>query len=190
MTPSDFDLLCAGASAEETRRLTKMLLEWSNGDENGFPTQIALLTRANLRVAANVPGSVDQARKALERTFTEVNDQHTRTIATSEAALSAKIEGLRTVVEDHNRSSVTKIKEMREYVTQVESVAKRTRTELEAGAAKWNAAVKDFEDSTRRLNQIVADLQAKPWRSHWVMGVLLILAAGAIGYLVAFALVH
>ena len=42
---------------------------------------------------------------------------------------------------------------------------------------------RDFEDSTRRLNQIVADLQAKPWRSHWVMGVLLILAAGVIGCL-------
>ena len=49
---------------------------------------------------------------------------------------------------------------------------------------------RDFEDSTRRLNQIVADLQAKPWRSHWVMGMLLMVAAGVIGYLVAFVLVH
>lgn len=31
MTPSDFDLLCAGASAEETSRLARMLREWSDG---------------------------------------------------------------------------------------------------------------------------------------------------------------
>ena len=30
----------------------KMLAEWSDGDENGFPVQLALLTRAQWRAAA------------------------------------------------------------------------------------------------------------------------------------------
>ncbi len=185
MTPSDFDLLCAGASAEETRRLAKMLREWSDGDENGFPAQIALLTRAQWRVAATVPGSVQDARKSLDATFLVVNQQLHKSIEVAEAALGSKIAGLRTVVEDHSRGSATKLKELNQCVVQVEALSKKTRQELEAGAATWKAAVKDFEGSSRRLNQLIADLQSRPWRSHWVMGILLILAAGAIGYLLA-----
>ena len=52
MEDTDFDLLCDGLSADEAKRMRKILAEWSDGDENGFPVQLALLTRAQWRAAA------------------------------------------------------------------------------------------------------------------------------------------
>lgn len=52
---SAFELLTRGASEEETRALRRLLIEWSKGDENSFPHQLSLLTRAQWRAAAAVP---------------------------------------------------------------------------------------------------------------------------------------
>lgn len=57
---SDFDALLAGVPAEEVRRLHKLLTTWSRGDENGFPVQLALLTRAQFRANANVPRLMEE----------------------------------------------------------------------------------------------------------------------------------
>lgn len=185
MTPSDFDLLSAGASAEETRRLAKMLREWSDGDENGFPAQIALLTRAQWRVAATVPGSVQEARKSVEATFDGIHAQLTQLVEKGDTAQRARIDELRTLLKTHQTSVESKVRELNSVVTQVESLAKKTREELEKGSKKWDSAVQDFEQSARRLHQVIADLQSRPWRSHWVMGALLILGSGIIGFLAA-----
>ncbi len=100
---------------------------------------------------------------------------------TAEGTLSGKIAGLKSVVEDHARSSSANIQEMNSCLAQLEGAAKKTKQDLEAGAKKWEAAVKDFENAHRRINQMIADLESRPWRSHWVMGVLLI-AAARLGY--------
>jgi len=60
MEDTDFDSLCAGLSADEAKLFRKMLVEWSDGDENGFPVQLALLTRAQWRAAALVPQAVNE----------------------------------------------------------------------------------------------------------------------------------
>ncbi len=52
---SAFELLTRGASEEETRAVRRLLIEWSKGDENSFPHQLSLLTRAQWRAAAAVP---------------------------------------------------------------------------------------------------------------------------------------
>jgi hypothetical protein len=62
---SDFDALLAGLSPEETRRFQKTLTEWARGDANGFPVQLALLTKAQWRMAATLPASIAGERKAL-----------------------------------------------------------------------------------------------------------------------------
>lgn len=92
MPSSHFDLLSAGAGPEETRRLFKMLREWSDADENGFPAQWALLTRAQWRVAATVPESVVAARMGLEQRFTEMQTGIGLRIVEAESALRARAE--------------------------------------------------------------------------------------------------
>ena len=52
---SAFELLSRGASEEEARALRRYLTQWCYGDEDTFPFQHALVFRAQMRAAANVP---------------------------------------------------------------------------------------------------------------------------------------
>ena len=60
---------------EEARLFRKMMVEWSDGDENGFPVQLALLTRAQWRAAALVPQAVNESRKLIELHLAEYRRQ-------------------------------------------------------------------------------------------------------------------
>ncbi|HEX3719416.1 MAG TPA: hypothetical protein VH595_15790 [Verrucomicrobiae bacterium] len=55
MIDTDFDLLCEGMNPTEAKRLRKILAEWCSGDENSFPVQLALLTKAQWRAVAHLP---------------------------------------------------------------------------------------------------------------------------------------
>lgn len=63
MDRTEFDVLCEGASAEETRLLSNLLAEWCDGDEHSFPVHLALLMRAQWRPVASVPRTVHQSRE-------------------------------------------------------------------------------------------------------------------------------
>jgi hypothetical protein len=182
MNPSDFVLLCAGASGEETKRLCKLLNEWSTGDENGFPAQLALLTRSQWRVAATIPGAVNEARKLFERELAEQRQQIAALVKTYEQAAAAKIGELRRVIDEHASNSAKNVVELRGQLIESEKIAQRIRRDLESGAGKWNDATVDFEHANKRLTQLCADLQARPWRSHWVLMILLVIATFVAGY--------
>ena len=51
MDDTDFDALCEGAPPAEAKQLRKLLADWCNGQENSFPVQLVLLTRAQWRAA-------------------------------------------------------------------------------------------------------------------------------------------
>ena len=43
----------------------------------------------------------------------------------------------------------------------------------------------EFQTATKRLTQLCADFQARPWRSHWVLLGLLVFATFVAGYFIA-----
>ena len=63
MNDTDFDLLCDGANPAEAKRLRKMLAEWCSGDENSFPVQLALLTKAQWRAIGRLPHILRDSQK-------------------------------------------------------------------------------------------------------------------------------
>ena len=75
MEDTDFDLLCVGLSPDEAKRMRKILAEWNDGDENGFPVQLAMLTRAQWQAAASIPRSLNDSRKWLELHLAEYRRQ-------------------------------------------------------------------------------------------------------------------
>lgn len=70
MKETEFDVLCENASPEEAKCLRKIHAEWCRGDENSFPVQLALLTKAQWRAAARVPQMLRDSRKEWEQTQT------------------------------------------------------------------------------------------------------------------------
>src|ERR1022692_958275 len=75
MDDTCFDLLCKDFSVEEARLFRKMMVEWSDGDENGFPVQLALLTRVQWRAAALVPQAINDSCQLIELHLAEYRRQ-------------------------------------------------------------------------------------------------------------------
>lgn len=184
MDDTDFDLLCEGASAAEAKRLRKIMAEWCDGEENSFPVQLALLTRAQWRVAANLPRSVEEARKLLQLEFTNQREQITKLVKDFESTTTAQADKLDSLIESQAASTAQTIAGLRGQLSESEKTAKQIRQELEAGARKWSDAILEFDRAFKRLMQLCADLQARPWRSHWVMLGLLIMAVFVAGYFI------
>ena len=67
MEDTDFDFLCEELPPLEAKRLRKILIQWCDGDENSFPVQLALLTRAQWYAAAQTPVLLKQSLELLER---------------------------------------------------------------------------------------------------------------------------
>ena len=182
MDDTDFDALCEGAPPAEAKQLRKLLADWCNGQENSFPVQLALLTRAHWRAAATVPVAVNEARKLLDLKLAEQRQQITALVKGYEQTTAAKAGELKSIVADHATNTAKTAAEMRNQLSNAEKVAQRIRSELENGSEKWNEATTDFERITKRLTQLCADLQARPWRSHWVLLILLIITTFVAGY--------
>ena len=89
MDKTEFDVLCEGASAEETRLLSKLLIEWCNGDERSFPVHLALLTRAQWRAAAGIPSLVSKGRDQSAADFVEHRQEITHLVSGFEKAIAA-----------------------------------------------------------------------------------------------------
>lgn len=182
MDDTDFDALCEGAPPAEAKQLRKLLADWCNGQENSFPVQLVLLTRAQWRAAAAVPLAVNEAGKLLELKLAEQRQQVAALVKAYEQTTTTKAGELKAIVADHATNTAKTVAEMRGHLGESDKVAQRIRGDLEGGAEKWTDATTDFERITKRLTQLCADLQARPWRSHWVLVIILLMATFAAGY--------
>jgi len=63
MDKDDLTALLVDAPAEEVDQIHRLLPEWSVGTDGSFPVQMALLTKAQWRIAANLPRLMNDARK-------------------------------------------------------------------------------------------------------------------------------
>src|SRR6266545_1703379 len=148
MENTDFDVLCEGASPAEATQLRKLLADWCNGAENSFPVQLVLLTRAQWRIAASIPRSVDEARKLLHREFTEQRQQTGVLVKGFESTTTAKVAALEDLVKTHTTNTARTVSEIRSHLFDADKTAKQIRGELESGAEKWNSAIMDFQRIT------------------------------------------
>ena len=71
----DLAALCADMTKEEVDRVHRLLHEWSVGPDSSFPVQLSLLTKAQWRIAANLPRLMNDARKLIELHLAEYRRQ-------------------------------------------------------------------------------------------------------------------
>lgn len=156
MKDSDFEALLAGLPPTEVRRVQEILNEWARGDENGFPVQLALLTRAQWEAAAmpsmlerKVGYAIGQLRNTATQ-LTEVADDLKRT-------LQAERLLLRHEVTQNSRQLETAAKGVREQVRSMEVVAPMIRKQLEESAACHASARDALKEAARALNDHACD---------------------------------
>src|SRR6266508_6866506 len=127
MLDTDFDALCDGASPGEAKRLRKLLADWCNGDEESFPVQLALLTRAQWRAAAAVPRFINEARELMERRLAEHRQQIAALIKGFADTAGAKAKALEDIVVKHTEATKKAVTEMRSHLSNAEVAARRIR---------------------------------------------------------------
>jgi hypothetical protein len=71
----DLAVLCAGLTTDEVDRVHRLLHEWNVGPDSSFPVQLSLLTKAQWRIAANLPRLMNDARKLIELHLAEYRRQ-------------------------------------------------------------------------------------------------------------------
>ena len=71
----DLAALCAGLTTDEVDRVHRLLHEWNVGPDSSFPVQLALLTKAQWRIAANLPRLINDSRKLIELHLAEYRRQ-------------------------------------------------------------------------------------------------------------------
>ena len=181
MNDTDFDALCDGASPAEAKRLRKLLADWCNGDEESFPVQLALLTRAQWRAAAAVPRFINEARELMERKLAEHRQQTAALIKGFADSADVKVKALEDIVARHTDTTKKTVAETRSQLSNAEVAACRIRDELEEGALEWKQAKADFEAERHNLEQARKELEARQnWRD-WLWLALALIGLIGIG---------
>lgn len=157
----DLAALLAGASAEEVDQIHRLLHEWNSGPENSFPVQLALLTRAQWRMAATLPRTLKESRKLIELHLAEYRRQ-SKTIADEfSSAASQQATELKAVGETV-RQAATKISG---ELDAAEAVAERIKSLMENAGGEWRGIKAVTNAQSRRLEEISNHLQDRfAWR--------------------------
>lgn len=183
MDDTDFDFLCDGLSADEAKRLRKLFKEWCNGDENSFPVQLALLTRAQWRAAAKVPVQMKQSLEQLDQKLAEYRQQTGTLLKNFNAAVNTKTKELEDILGDQRDEANVALKDLRVHTANAKDATEQLQEELDKGQREMKRILEYTEKERKRLETAVReyDEQRSQWSVIWFL--LLLGAVLIVGYL-------
>ena len=161
MEDTDFDLLCKGLSADEAKRMRKILAEWCDGDEDGFPVQLVMLTRAQWRAAALVPQAVNESRKLIELHLAEYRRQTAELIANLSAVGEEQTGELDNIVKVHTESLNQASGSLRSQLKEIGAAAMDIRRHLDDGVSAHHRVKNDLKTAGEKFQKTCEDLDGR-----------------------------
>jgi len=161
MEDTDFDLLCAGLSPDEAKRMRKILAEWNDGDENGFPVQLAMLTRAQWRAAALVPQAVNDSRKLIELHLAEYQRQTSALISNLSVVGEEQTDELKKTVQAHTEALNQASGSFRSQLKEIGAAAQDIRRHLDDGVSAHHRVKTDLKSGSERFQKTCEELDAR-----------------------------
>ena len=161
MDDTCFDLLCKDLSADEAKLFRKMLVEWSDGDENGFPVQLALLTRAQWHAAALVPQAVNESRKLIELHLAEYRRQTAELVKNLSAVGEDQADELKNVVKAHTEALNQASGSFRSQLKEIGAAAQDIRRHLDDGVSAHHRVKTDLKSGSERFQKTCEELDAR-----------------------------
>jgi hypothetical protein len=191
MEDTDFDLLCVGLSPDEAKRMRKILAEWNDGDENGFPVQLAMLTRAQWQAAASIPRSLNDSRKWLELHLAEYRRQTAELVKNLSAVGEDQADELKNIVKAHTealnqasgsfRSQLKSIgvftQDIRKHLDDGISSYNHIKTDLKAGGEMFRKTCEDLDD---RINGVQLRRDWLAWLGLIAIGMVIGISMGVV----------
>ena len=190
MGETDFDALLEGASAQEAKRLWKVLSEWCDGDENSFPVHLALLTRAQWRAAARIPHLVNESVKAMDVKWAEYRQQTAALVKSFAETADAKARNLERSVITQTLAMAHEVAKVQAQLSKAETVAGHIQAQLESGVLQWNNARSDMEAEREKLEQVRKELATQmSWRD-WLRDACIVAGLIGLGIGIGMHMVH
>ena len=176
----DLALLCAEMPANEVDRVHRLLHEWNVGPDNSFPVQLALLTKAQWRIAANLPRLMNDARKLIELHLDEYRRQSKAMADDFANTMDGQNKELKSAVEIHVQATRQAAEQINMQLADAEAVAKRVKSLMESAVSEWKGIKASTTSQCEQLEQVSNDLQDRfAWRVIlWTAASLLV----ALGY--------
>jgi len=179
MDKNDLAALLVGAPADEVNRIHRLLYEWSVGPDNSFPVQLALLTKAQWRVAANLPRLMNDASKLIEKHLAEYRRQTGALVANFDDTTSSTIAAFDQSIANHSEAIKQAVAKSNGHLVETEKAARQVKFELEHGVAELKKELMkirdDIQDERVRLEKARRDMEARmTWQERFQM--LLVLA--------------
>src|SRR5208282_1652634 len=172
-------LLCAEMPANEVDRVHRLLHEWNVGPDNSFPVQLALLTRAQWRIAANLPRLMNDSRKLIELHLAEYRRQGQAMADDFADTMAGQNKELNKTVEIHVQATRQAAEQIQVQLADAEAVAKRVKALMESAAVEWEKIKASTTAQCERLEQVSNDLQDRfAWRVMLRSAVWFLLALG------------
>ncbi len=161
----DLALLCAEMPANEVDRVHRLLHEWNVGPDNSFPVQLALLTKAQWRIAANLPRLMNDARKLIELHLAEYRRQSQVMADDFANTMDGQNKELKSAVEIHVQATRQAAEQINVQLADAEAVAKRVKSLMECAVSEWKGIKASTTAQCERLEQVSNDLQDRfAWR--------------------------
>jgi hypothetical protein len=183
MEKNDFDFLCKDLSADEVRQLSKALKDWCSGDENSFPVQLALLTRAQWRAAAQVPVHMEKSLTLVDQKLGEYRQQTAALLKSFNAAVNTKTTELEDILAGQRDEANIVLTDLRVHTANAKAATDQLQDQLKKGEREMKRILEYTEKERGRLETAVReyDEQRSQWSVVWFL--LLLVAVLAVGYL-------
>jgi hypothetical protein len=179
MKETDLDKLCVGATPDEVRHIYKMVNEWGNGDPNSFPVQLALLTKAQWRAAAQMPLLLQKNIVAFEVKLADQQKQMAALMRNLSSAGDAKIKAFEDTVATHTDAMKEVAAKNCDHLDETEKFAREIRKQMEYGLRESDRITKAFIDERHRLEEAQHRYdRSMEWRETAQQLLAMILAVG------------
>ena len=179
LNKDDLAALCAGMTTDEVDRIHRLLHEWNVGPDSSFPVQLALLTKAQWRIAANLPRLMNDSRKLIELHLAEYRRQSQAMADDFAHTMVGQNKELKTAVEIHVRATRQAADQIQMQLADAEAVAKRIKSLMENAASEWQGIKTSTTAQCERLQEVSNDLQDRfAWRVILRTALWLLLALG------------
>jgi hypothetical protein len=161
----DLSALCVRLATDEVERVHRLLHEWNVGPDSSFPVELALLTKAQWRIAANLPRLMNDARKLIELHLAEYRRQSQAMADDFADAVDGQNKELKKTVEIHIQTTRQAAEQIQVQLADAEVVAKRVKSLMESTVSEWKGIKASTTAQCERLEQISNDLQDRfAWR--------------------------
>ena len=179
LNKDDLAALCAGMTTDEVDRIHRLLHQWNVGPDSSFPVQLALLTKAQWLVAANLPRLMNDSRKLIELHLAEYRRQSQAMADDFANTMVGQNKELKTAVEIHVQAARQAVEQIQMKFADAEAVAERIKSLMENAASEWNEIKASTTAQCERLEQVSNDLQDRfAWRVILRTALWLLLALG------------